>query len=269
MNLALLGDPVAHSRSPAMHNAALAACGISGRYVARRVDERGMAAAAEEVRSGALDGANITMPHKGAAFRLADSVHPEARRAGSVNTWVREAGLIHGHSTDIEGIRRVWEERSLPTGGRVVVLGSGGAAAAALVALDGADLRVVARRREAAAEVVERTGVAASVGRWEDAAGETVVVNCTPLGMGGEELPDRFLHRATGLLDMAYGSGETPAVAIARSGGLPVADGLDLLVTQAEASFRLWTGRAPPPGVMAAAAKTLKADKTRPNHERE
>lgn len=250
----LLGDPVSHSRSPAMHTAALAALGLAGTYEARRVDRAGMEEAAGDLRRGLLDGANITMPHKEVAFLLADRVEPEAARAGSVNTWVREEGRLVGTSTDIPGLRAAWARRGLPATGPVLVLGAGGAAAAALVALEGREAAVAARRDGAAEALLARCGVSGRVVSWGEALAGAVVVNCTPLGMRGETLPASVLDEASGLFDMAYGAAVTPAVARCRSRGMAVADGLDLLVAQAEAAFLRWVGVAPPPGVMEAAA---------------
>ncbi|MDE0602194.1 MAG: hypothetical protein OXI56_10430, partial [bacterium] len=130
--LAVLGDPVSHSLSPAMHNAALAALGLEGVYSRRRVGERGMTSAASEMRTGELHGANITMPHKGVAAHLADRLSSDAERAGSVNTWTLEGdGRLVGHSTDVEAIRRVWVRAGLPTDRPVLVVGAGGAGPAA------------------------------------------------------------------------------------------------------------------------------------------
>lgn len=252
LRLAVLGDPVSHSRSPAIHRAALAAAGIDGTYEAVRVDAEGMRSRADDIRSGALDGANITMPHKRLAFELSDAVAPEAARAASVNTWVREGGVIHGHSTDVVGIREAWAKRRLPSEGSVVVLGSGGAAAAALVALEGRRIFVSARRQDAARTLVERVGVDAEVLDWGTPVPGAVVVNCTPLGMGGERLP---IDGPAGIFDMAYGRGSTPAVRHGLEAGLPVVDGIDLLVAQAAASFRLWTGREPDLEAMETAAR--------------
>lgn len=256
MQLVLLGDPVAHSRSPEMHQAAMEAAGIEGSYVARRVDQAGMRAAAAEMRSGRLDGANITMPHKAAAFQLADRLADDARSAGSVNTWVGRDGTITGWSTDVEGVRRVWQRRQLPPHTPVVVLGSGGAAAAALVALRDRALTVRARSTAKAEALAARVGVAATVEPWDADTGEVVLVNCTPLGMHGEDL-GLDVAACSGLVDMAYGREETPAVRRARRAGIPVADGIDLLSAQAEESFRLWTGQEPPPGLMERVARNV------------
>jgi|FLYL01.1.fsa_nt_gi shikimate dehydrogenase len=255
IRLLLLGDPVEHSLSPVMHNTALAACGLQGVYQAKRVDESGMRIAAEAVRSGEVRGANITMPHKRLAYLLADRTDPEAGRARSVNTWVSDDGALVGYSTDIGGIRRVWVDRGLPDDEPVLVLGSGGAAAAALVALAGRPVWVSARRGEAADRLVGELGVEAGQVAWGTGVAGAVVVNCTPLGMRGETLPPRVLETASGLFDMAYGPQETPAVAYARSRGIPFADGVHLLAAQAEESFRIWTGVTPPRGVMEQAAR--------------
>jgi len=255
LRLVLLGDPVAHSLSPVMHRAAFAALGISGRYDVRRVDPEGMATAAGEVRAGTLDGANITMPHKRLAASLADELSPAARRAGSVNTWLRRGARLFGETTDVAGIRIAWQRAGLPADAPVLVLGAGGAAAAALVALADRVLHVAARRPSAVAALSERVEVDVRAERWGDAVAGAVVVNATPIGMHGEPLPDDLLDRAVGLFDMAYGPDPTPAVSAARARGLPVADGIAMLAAQAEVAFELWTGRPSPPGVMERAAR--------------
>jgi shikimate dehydrogenase len=249
----VLGDPVGHSRSPAIHNAAFAELGIDARYQARRVDTSGMAGAAAQMRRGELAGANITMPHKELAFRLVDRVAGEAQVAASVNTWVIAGGELVGHSTDIPGIRQVWERRNLDDG-PVLILGSGGAASAALVALAGRDLFLSARRGDAAHRLVEEVGSTATVVPWGEGR-EAVVVNCTPVGMRGETLPFPVLERATGLLEMAYGWEPTPAETACRERGKPVADGIDLLVAQAACSFELWLNLPAPLAEMERAAR--------------
>lgn len=201
------------------------------------------------MRRGELHGANITMPHKRIAAGLADVITADARRADSVNTWVPDSGRIFGHSTDIVGVRRVIDRFELPDG-PTVVLGTGGAAAATLIALEGRPLTVVARRPGAGSEMVERCGVDAVVLSWNDTPPAGLVINCTSVGMEGESLPTHLVEAATGFFEMVYASGETPAERRAREAGIPVAGGLALLAAQAEASFELWTGVAPPEGVM-------------------
>ena len=132
MRLVLLGDPVEHSRSPAIQSAALAAVGIEGTYEARRVDEAGMVVAVDEIRYGRLDGANVTMPHKQLAFELAGRVSEEALRSGAVNTYVRSDGEVWGYNTDVDGIRSVWTTAGFPSDAPILILGTGGAAAGAV-----------------------------------------------------------------------------------------------------------------------------------------
>ena len=151
MRFAVLGSPVSHSLSPVIHTAALDALGIDGEYMAREVDESGLAAALAEIRSAALDGANVTMPHKAAAAAGSDRLEGAARRLGVVNTLSLEGSELVGRNTDAPGIADAWERRGLPVGGPVHVLGGGGAARAALLALEDRDLFVSTRRPGAAA----------------------------------------------------------------------------------------------------------------------
>ena len=258
MRLALLGDPVLHSRSPAIHNAALAALGISGTYEARRVDGPGVRAAFDEIRAGALSGFNVTMPHKFLAAELCDRLDDDAAKAGSVNTVALVDGSVWGFSTDIGGIRDSWGD--LPRNGPVLVLGAGGAAAATCVAL--ADRHIYSETRRIGAGVELRTLLAARglriaifEIRWGVPVVGSVIVNCTPIGMKGESLPEDLLALSGGLFDMAYGPATTPAVETARTMGLPTSEGLDLLVSQAARSFQIWTGLVAPLEVMRKAAK--------------
>ncbi len=255
----MLGDPIDHSMSPVIQSAALAAAGITGTYEARRVDAAGMRQAVEEIRSGSLDGANVTMPHKRLAAKLSDRVERLAARGGVANTLVREDGEVVGHNTDIPGIKTAWVAAGLPGDGPVVVLGAGGAAAAALLALEGRDLFVQARAAERAEDLVQRLGVEARVMTWAAPPHDgATIVNATPIGMHGEQLPRTLTERAAGLFDMAYGADVTSAVSEARRAGIPAAAGLDMLLAQAAESFRLWTGEVADRAAMAAALDEIR-----------
>jgi shikimate dehydrogenase len=254
VRLVLLGDPVGHSRSPAIQRAALAAAGIEGRYEARRVDSAGVYRACSEIRAGTLDGANVTMPHKRTAAAAADRLAPEAAACGAVNTLVAEGGEVVGHNTDVGGLHFVREWGGLPADDPVLVLGGGGAAAAALIAFAGRGLAVATRRAGAGRALAAALGVPAREVAWGEPVSGVTVVNATPLGMNGEALPPGLVEEATGLIDMPYGAEPTPAVAAARRLGRPVADGLDLLAAQAALSFLLWTGVEADFGVMRQAA---------------
>jgi shikimate dehydrogenase len=256
LELVVLGDPVEHSLSPVIHTAALEATGLVGRYTARRVDVGGMYEAVDEVRRGSLSGANVTKPHKALACRLADAVEPEARRAASVNTLVSSSARVEGYSTDIVAIRTVWNRVGFAEEAPVLLLGSGGAAAAALLALEGAPLSLAARHISRADALIERTGVDAQTVPWGRPLPGAVVVNATPLGMRGESLPPGIVADSAGLFDMTYGKLPTPAVTLARSVGLTAVDGITMLLEQAAASFELWTGvAAPRPAMLAAVQK--------------
>ena len=121
------------------------------------------------------------------------------------------------------------------------MLGAGGAAAAAILAVEGRPLRVAARRPGAARELVERLEVDGEDVAWGAPWPDATVINATPIGMSGDRLPPGIVENAAALLDMAYRDGPTPAVTVARAGGMPVADGLDMLIAQGAASFTLWT----------------------------
>jgi shikimate dehydrogenase len=218
----------------------------------------------EEIRAGSLDGANVTMPHKELVARLCDWVEPAAARAGSVNTLVGRNGAVAGYSTDIGGILDSWEP--LSNSAPILVLGAGGAAASAFIALEERALYVAARRPGAVTELAERTGAEVGEVRWGVPVVGAVVVNTTPLGMNGEELPDRVLDLACGLFDMPYGSQPTPSSRRMAAAGRPVVEGLELLVAQGARSFQHWTGLTPPRPIMRAAAENhLRAKSGAPN----
>jgi len=249
----VLGDPIEHSLSPLLHSAALAAAGLAGTYQRRRVDAGGMALAVAEIRDGRLDGASVTMPHKELAAELSDRLTATARRAGAVNTLVRVGRAVVGHNTDVVGIQAAWSAAALPDDAPVLILGAGGAAAAALLALEGRAVFLTARRAAAAPALILRTRVAAAVHPWGQSVAGAVVVNATPVGMGGEPLDEALLEPAPGLFDMAYASTVTPGVEWMKAHGRPVADGRLMLLHQAAAAFELWTGHRAPAAEMAAA----------------
>lgn len=253
MRLAVFGDPISHSLSPLLHNTALAASGLKGVYEARRVDAAGLAAALDEIRAGRLDGGSVTMPLKETAARLCDRLAVTSFRAGAVNTLVRIGRHVIGHNTDIAGIQAAWRAAGLPSTGPVVVLGAGGAAAAAVLALEDRDITISSRRPEAAHDLVTKLAATAAVVPWGAPVPDAVVVNATPLGMQQEPLEPAQLAAAAGLFDMAYGAHETPGVGEMKERGLPVADGRLMLLHQAAVAFELWTGRTAPLAAMQAA----------------
>jgi shikimate dehydrogenase len=249
----LIGQPVAHSLSPAMQNAAFAVLGLPHRYEAREVAEDELADFVARMRSDDVLGANVTIPHKEAALGLVDETSDEARQSGAVNTIVRHAGRLRGENTDGYGFRRALEESGLRPE-RVLVLGAGGAARACVVELlrAGAAVQVANRNRDRAERLagsVEVEGRRARAVRWptqDDLDGVDTVVNATPLGMHNEDpLKGRRLPRV--VVDLVPMAVETPLVKRAKAtDNVTVVDGILMLVHQAARSFQLWTGLEPP-----------------------
>jgi len=255
----VIGDPVAHSRSPAMHNAAFDALGLDWVYVAFPVARGEGSAAIRAVTTLGLAGLNVTMPHKADAAAACDDLAPEAAALGTANTVVNADGTLVGHSTDGDGFLRALDDEGMtPAGRHVLVVGAGGAARAITHALGrvGAHVTVAARRPDAARS-------AAALAPDGDAAGFhgiavegfDVIVNATPLGMDGEAPPFDVakLHTGQFVYDTVYPV-ETPLLREARARGVRAAGGLGMLVHQGALSFALWTGIEPPLDVMRAAA---------------
>lgn len=228
----LVGDPVAHSRSPGIHRRAFEITGIEGEYGVRTVGPGELEGTLDELRRGALQGVNVTMPLKVEAFEACDFVTAEAGSAGSVNTLRYRDGALEGHSTDTVAFREAYE--LAPPGRPLLILGSGGSARAALSAWKG-DAFVSARDGA-------KAGVLGEAVAWGNPVEGAVVVNATPLGMGGQTVPSRVLEAASMLIDLPYGPRPTPAAAWARAREMPLVDGLEFLARQAAASFRWWTG---------------------------
>lgn len=216
--------------------------GLEGEYRKVRVaDEQALRGELNLLRAGDRDGLNITMPLKTLAARLADSVSPLAARAGSVNTLLRTGSDIHGESTDSGVFKELLRADRFDGRTSILVLGTGGSAAAALAAVDGNEPTYVAGRRpDRVEELTARLG--GEVISWGTAVAGALVINSTPLGMRGEDLPSGLVGVAAGLIDLPYGDGATPAVRSARQLGIALVDGDEFLVRQAVASFRLWTG---------------------------
>ncbi len=268
-NLAVIGHPVAHSRSPAMQTAALTELGLAGEWTYGALDvapEDFEAEVAELAAAGEYVGVNVTVPHKEAALAMADEASEAARTIGAANTLTFGDGRIAAANTDAGGLLR-----SLPVGlaapsGRALVLGAGGAARAAIWALghggegapdaDGEPTAIGAFQVDVWNRTAERAEtVAAELGARAIAAPDTVdyalIVNTTAVGLGGEDpfehLPiaaDSFLAEQV-VVDMVYGDEPSPLLAAAAAAGATVVDGLEMLVQQGALSLRIWTGKEP------------------------
>ena len=260
---ALIGDPVSHSSSPTIQNAAMRELGLDGVYVALRASWEEMVGF---VRGLAMSGGggNITLPHKEKAATVVDIRSPAVKRTGACNTFWYEDGKIHGDNTDVEGFSRALEVflGGPPEGQKVLVLGAGGAARACLVALmDGGvgEVQILNRTRDRARVVARRIGgsrVRVLDDRREaDGQAYDLVVNTTRLGLGADDplpLDLRRLSRAGAVMDMVYLPQPTPFVEAARELGIRAADGMEMLVQQGAASFERWWGERPSLDVMRA-----------------
>lgn len=265
----VIGDPIRHSLSPVLFNAAFAASGLDWAYLAFEVPEGAAGLAMAGVRALGLEGVSVTMPHKAAVLETLDALSPEAEALGAVNCVVRRGGDLVGHNTDGAGLLdalRVDEGLSIE-GQRFVVLGAGGAARAAVRALSRAgatSVVVVNRSRGPAEQAALLAGEVGSVGTVDQVAEADVVINATPLGMGvvvatsgdPEPLPvdPELLRPDQVLVDLIYHPAVTPVVRAARERGVRTANGLGMLIHQAAHAFRLWTNEEPPLEAMSAAA---------------
>jgi shikimate dehydrogenase len=254
----LLGRGISYSASPAMQEAAFRAAGLAWRYELLDVPSDRLAEAVGGLRSPAFAGANVTIPYKVAVVPLLDEVEGAAAEVGAVNTICNRGGRLIGSNTDVAGIRAALGAVGVEAmGARVVVLGAGGSARAAAVALRGAHLTFVARRPEAAA------GLGGEVVGWSDPAWPArvrhgdLLVNATPLGRRGE-MPVRpaALPPRGAVIDLVYVRGGTPLVRTARRLGLRCADGWSVLLAQGAAAFQAWTSMPAPLEAMRAALVT-------------
>ena len=255
----VIGWPVGHSRSPALHGHWLARHGIAGAYVALPVHPDHLEQALRALPVLGFAGCNVTVPHKEAAFRLVDHLDRSAARLGAVNTiLVRPDGTLEGRNTDGEGFLKHLQASApgwVPTDRPVLVLGAGGAARAIAGAL--ADIGVpeirLANRTDARAESLAREfGPPLKAWPWahrdDGLAGCGLVVNTTQLGMKDYPALDIALDRLPGdgvVCDIVYSPLETALLADARRRGLVAVDGLGMLLHQARAGFAAWFGVEP------------------------
>lgn len=258
----LLGDPVHHSLSPAMHNAAFRALGLDAVYVALRTWPELVGPLMRSVASEG-GGGNVTLPHKQAAAELLDHASDAVRATGACNVywWEAERGLC-GDNTDVEAFLAA--ARAVLGGElkglRVLLLGAGGAARAvayACLRAKTARVAILNRTVSRARSLIRDLGEPASLVHLQSPAqlGREpfdLIVNATPLGLTDRDpLPlDLRSVNAAAVLDLAYGRTETPLVRAAREAGLRAGDGRRMLVEQAAASFRQWFAREPPREVM-------------------
>jgi shikimate dehydrogenase len=263
---AVLGWPVAHSASPALHNAAFRALGIDAVFVALPVAPADLPAAVRGLAALGMLGASVTVPHKQAIAALCDVLDPSAERVGAVNCLVLAGGRVVGHNTDAGGFTDALRgelERD-PRGARAVLLGAGGAARAVAVALaeaGAARVDVVARAPGAVAWCAAHPWTAATLAALLPAC--DLLVDCTPVGLAREqrdqagavpaEVPIDLLPAGAAAVALSYGAQGSALLGRARVRGLAAMDGAAMLVHQGARAFTLWTGQPAPLAVMHAA----------------
>ena len=258
--LAVLGHPVGHSRSPAMHSAALVELGLAEEWSYEAIDlapdefEPRVRAMADE----GFVGANVTVPHKGAALSLADSLSETAREIGAANTLSFAGGEIRADNTDAQGLMDALPKA--PGGKRALVLGAGGAARAAVWALsrEGAEVEVWNRTELRSRNLCEELG--GKPVEAVDLRSYELVVNSTSVGLHGEnpfaELPfePSDLEERHTVVDLVYGAAPSQLLTVAFAVGAGVVDGIEILVRQGALSLEIWTDQPAPLEIMRRAA---------------
>ncbi len=245
---AILGDPVVHSLSPAMHNAAFHALGLEAVYVPLR------AAAAEvplllRALARAGGGGNVTVPHKETAAGAVEQATVRVQRLGACNTFWGDDSGVHGDNTDVDGVLEALAALEAPATGWLIA-GTGGGARAAVAAAVSRGAGVAIRSRDAVRRRAFEAWCQGQGARLVPPEGCEVLINSTPLGLKpGDHLPlahdDAPLAQVA--FDMVYGRGETPWVRLMRQEGLRTADGRVMLVAQGAAAFRRWFPEEDPP----------------------
>ena len=251
---AVFGNPVLHSLSPVMHNAAFAATGFNGIYAAIRVKDIRPAVAG--MRALGLKGASITIPHKESVLACLDDIDPTARRIRAVNTIVNDDGSLKGFNTDCDGVMQALAEKISIEGRRVGILGAGGAARAVAFAVigRGAAATIFNRSREKGEALAADLG--ADFKPLSEFAAERcdILVNTTPVGMSpqGQDTPllGEKLKPGLVVMDIVYNPLKTRLLREAEAAGCETIDGLSMFVHQGARQFELWTGLAAPVDIM-------------------
>jgi shikimate dehydrogenase len=272
--IGLIGDPVEHSLSPAFQQPAFDALNLNVRYELWPTPLSGLPTRLQDIRAGRAVGANVTVPHKEAVFPLMDRVSLTARRAGAVNTIVRDGTALFGDNTDVYGFAAPLTEQDFEfPSSEAVILGAGGAARGVAVALLDAGIarltilnRTVTRAQSIVGALDDYRLQAGSI---NDAvrvcAGSRLLINATSLGWHDDLPVDRdvfaIVARDAIAYDLTYR--ETPFLAAARAAGLATLDGLPMLVHQGARSFELWTGQQAPHDLMWQAAVAARAARDR------
>jgi shikimate dehydrogenase len=265
---AVIGNPVAHSLSPAMHNAAFQATGLNYVYLAFAVSDLAGCMAGMRAMKG-FRGMSVTIPHKVAVINHLDEVMPQAREVGCVNTIVNESGKLIGAITDGLGTLRAFERAGVSLDGKAILfVGTGGAARAVAFAMAGsrspALIRVLGRTAARVKELTDDLRLVSKVpiysGNLDDicnneAAAHDIIVHATPVGMyghseGESSIPQEWLHSGQVVFDMVYRPRETKLMEYAAKAHCQIIPGLEMLLHQAAIQFEMWTKQPAPESIM-------------------
>lgn len=264
--LSVFGDPVAHSKSPGFHNAALQACGIEAQYVKMHVKPEELVAALRALPGAGFLGTNVTIPHKAGVLAEVDEADEYAQRSRAVNTVVVQGDKLKGYNTDGPGLlRAIREEFSAEVRDlRVIVLGAGGGAGRAIAvqcAMEGCKRLVLANRTvEKAQTLADELGSIAIPQEEEflrrEIAETDLIINASAVGMKADDPPalaGRLLHDGLLIYDTVYATGDSGLVREGRAAGAKTANGLSMLLHQGALAFEIWFGRPAPVEVMRSA----------------
>jgi shikimate dehydrogenase len=252
----LIGDPVEHSLSPLIHNAAYKALGINYSYITLQVKD--IERAIETIRARGIRGASVTTPHKVSVLKYLDRLDPPAQAIGAVNTIVNDDGVLTGYNTDGDAALKALEEVTVLGGKRVVLIGSGGAALAIAAALKEKNVNlIILNRTESKARQLAKKVNAEDYGSLERlslVASADILINATTVGIASatEEtiISREFLHDHLTVFDIVYNPRETRLLREAKERGCAVVYGYRMLLYQAAQQFELFTGHPAPLKVM-------------------
>ena len=265
----IIGDPIEHTMSPAMHNAAFKTLGLDYVYVPFTVKSLELKKAIEGIRGMNLRGVNVTIPHKVAVMQFLDRIDPLVEKIGAVNTIVNDGGILSGYNTDATGFLQTLHDKEIePRDKKVLLLGAGGAARAIgnILAEENAHVTILNRRQELswAEDLAHRLGLhyRADVNAGELTPenlkrvidGINILVNATSLGMSpddeGTPVPADLLSASLTVFDVVYNPLQTRLLREAKAAGARTISGLEMLVWQGAIAFEKWTGIKAPVDVM-------------------
>ena len=256
----IIGDPIDHSLSPAIHNAAFNSLGLNCSYIAFRVQEGQLKNSLDSLRAINIGGFNVTMPHKVRVLEYVDQYDKTVELVGAANTVKNEDGKFCAYNTDVLGFIKPLRQRGIDFSGfEVTILGAGGAARAIAVALAGergiANINIVNRntdRSKELANLLKKLGLKASIVSSDNiqniASKSNLIINTTPLGMKDEQslIKSSSIRKDAIVYDIVYKPINTNLLESARTAGAKVVYGYEMLLEQAIASFKIWFQRDPP-----------------------